>query len=188
MRKITLSTDSYVPSRAIAQLTLTARFVLPGTRLQWDSFYIWNTICSSRLLNNVTFVLLLNKLDLLDAKLKAGVQFRRFVTSYKDKPNETDSVVGCACSLLRWGMPELLRVCYACRLQTSRASSRRSTNSTLLQEGCFACTSPARPYVSFLSVAILLPPDLRARSFAQDSKATSIVLERSENYFLLAPP
>ena len=98
------------PLRAIAQPALTARFVLPGTRLQWDSFYIWNTICSSRLLNNVTFVLLLNKLDLLDAKLKAGIQFRRFVTSYKDKPNETDSVVGCACSplcLFRWGMPEV---------------------------------------------------------------------------------
>ncbi|KAF8882175.1 guanine nucleotide binding protein, alpha subunit [Gymnopilus junonius] len=57
-----------------------------------DSLRLWQTICSNKLLAEVEFVLFLNKLDILDAKLKAGVQFSSFVTSYVDKPNETKPV------------------------------------------------------------------------------------------------
>lgn len=39
---------------------------------QLDSFQIWKTICESKLLGNATFILLLNKMDLLRAKLQSG--------------------------------------------------------------------------------------------------------------------
>ncbi|KIM42104.1 hypothetical protein M413DRAFT_70485 [Hebeloma cylindrosporum] len=57
-----------------------------------DSLRLWQLICSNKILADVEFVLFLNKLDILDAKLKSGVQFSSFVTSYKDKPNETKPV------------------------------------------------------------------------------------------------
>ncbi|EAU82769.1 hypothetical protein CC1G_10888 [Coprinopsis cinerea okayama7 len=57
-----------------------------------DSLRLWQTLCSNKLLAHVEFVLFLNKLDILDAKLKSGVQFGSFVTSYVDKPNETKPV------------------------------------------------------------------------------------------------
>ncbi|KAI0032591.1 G-alpha-domain-containing protein [Vararia minispora EC-137] len=59
----------------------------------WDSFLIWRTVCSSKLLRDVSFILLLNKYDILDAKLKSGIQFASHVTSYKRRPNETEAVL-----------------------------------------------------------------------------------------------
>ena len=53
-------------------------------------------MCSNKLLRDVTFVLLLNKTDLLDAKLKAGIPFSHFVTSYRMRPNDSESVLLCA--------------------------------------------------------------------------------------------
>ena len=41
------------------------------------------------------FCIALNKYDLLDAKLQSGIQFREFVTSYKDRPNKTDDALHC---------------------------------------------------------------------------------------------
>ncbi|KAH9933905.1 guanine nucleotide binding protein, alpha subunit [Fomitopsis serialis] len=49
-----------------------------------DSFNLWKTICMSRLLKGTTFILLLNKSDILQSKLEAG--------SYKDGPNDPDHV------------------------------------------------------------------------------------------------
>ncbi|KDR68446.1 hypothetical protein GALMADRAFT_231412 [Galerina marginata CBS 339.88] len=57
-----------------------------------DSLRLWQLICSNKILAGVEFVLFLNKLDILDAKLKSGVQFSSFVTSYTNKPNETKPV------------------------------------------------------------------------------------------------
>ncbi|KAF9057266.1 guanine nucleotide binding protein, alpha subunit [Panaeolus papilionaceus] len=57
-----------------------------------DSLRLWQTICSNKLLAGIEFVLFLNKLDILDAKLKSGIQFSSYVTSYLDKPNETKPV------------------------------------------------------------------------------------------------
>ncbi|TFY73705.1 hypothetical protein EWM64_g10307, partial [Hericium alpestre] len=59
----------------------------------WDSIFLWKTICSNKLLADVDFVLLLNKMDILEAKLASGVQFGTFVTSYKDKPNDVEHVM-----------------------------------------------------------------------------------------------
>ncbi|KAJ2922142.1 hypothetical protein H1R20_g14945, partial [Candolleomyces eurysporus] len=57
-----------------------------------DSLRLWQTICSNKILANLEFVIFLNKLDILAAKLKSGIQFSQFVTSYVDKPNETKPV------------------------------------------------------------------------------------------------
>lgn len=48
-----------------------------------------------KLLKKAAFVLLLNKYDLLDVKLQSGIKFRDYVTSYKDRPNETETVLHC---------------------------------------------------------------------------------------------
>jgi len=57
-----------------------------------DSFQIWRTICSSKLLADITIILLLNKYDLLGEKLQSGIMFKRFVRSYKEQPNDKEHV------------------------------------------------------------------------------------------------
>ncbi|CCM02500.1 uncharacterized protein FIBRA_04602 [Fibroporia radiculosa] len=57
-----------------------------------DSFDLWKTICTSKLLAMTTFILLLNKSDVLKAKLDAGISFARYVKSYKDGPNDFENV------------------------------------------------------------------------------------------------
>jgi len=47
-----------------------------------DSLRLWQAICTNKLLASVEFVLFLNKLDLLEAKLSSGIGFSSFVTSY----------------------------------------------------------------------------------------------------------
>jgi len=56
-----------------------------------DSLLLWKQLVSSKLLRNVELILLLNKVDILGAKLRAGVQFSKFVTSYTGK-NTTEGV------------------------------------------------------------------------------------------------
>jgi len=57
-----------------------------------DCFELWEKLCGNRLLALVQFILLLNKTDILDTKLKAGMMFSKYVTSYKDKPNDLSNV------------------------------------------------------------------------------------------------
>ncbi|KAJ3981174.1 G-protein alpha subunit-domain-containing protein [Lentinula detonsa] len=57
-----------------------------------DSMKLWRMICTNKLLASVDLILLLNKIDVLDAQLKAGVHFSKYVTSFRDKPNETEAV------------------------------------------------------------------------------------------------
>ncbi|KAH8097045.1 G-protein alpha subunit [Cristinia sonorae] len=57
-----------------------------------DSFTLWKQICSSPVLFGVTFILLLNKSDILQAKLEAGQEFSKWVKSYKDGPNDVKHV------------------------------------------------------------------------------------------------
>jgi len=61
-------------------------------RLQ-DSFILWRAICSSKLLEKATFILFLNKCDLLHRKLKSGVLVKRYLPSFGDRPNELEVVV-----------------------------------------------------------------------------------------------
>ena len=56
-------------------------------------------ICSNKLLANVELVLFLNKCDILDKKLKAGVRLAKYVRSFQDRPNDSDTVQKCQFSL-----------------------------------------------------------------------------------------
>ena len=81
---------------------------------QLDSFSLWKQICESRLLSEATFILFLNKMDLLKRKLDAGmrcrvfysyqnlwlihdigIQFSAYVPLYKDQPNSAEAVALC---------------------------------------------------------------------------------------------
>ncbi|KAJ7483231.1 guanine nucleotide binding protein, alpha subunit [Mycena latifolia] len=57
-----------------------------------DSMLLWQAVVSSKLLAKVNIVLFLNKCDLLQAKLEAGVRLSHHITSYGDRPNDYDSV------------------------------------------------------------------------------------------------
>ncbi|GLB39277.1 putative G protein alpha subunit [Lyophyllum shimeji] len=57
-----------------------------------DSLKLWRMICSNKLLASVELILFLNKLDILNAKLEAGIQFSNYVKAYAGKPNDTKSV------------------------------------------------------------------------------------------------
>ncbi|TFY56250.1 hypothetical protein EVJ58_g7753 [Rhodofomes roseus] len=57
-----------------------------------DSLKLWKTICSSKLLENATFILFMNKSDILRKKLEAGVCFATHVEQYKDQPNDFEHV------------------------------------------------------------------------------------------------
>jgi GTPase SAR1 family protein len=59
-----------------------------------DSLLLWQEICRNKVLEKVPIVLFLNKCDLLKAKLAAGVQFRKYMTSYQG-PNESAPVAEC---------------------------------------------------------------------------------------------
>lgn len=52
---------------------------------QKDTFDLWDTIVSSKLLAQSDIILFLNKYDILGQKLKAGINFASYVTSYKDR-------------------------------------------------------------------------------------------------------
>ncbi|KAG8863132.1 hypothetical protein FRB96_009314 [Tulasnella sp. 330] len=57
-----------------------------------DSLLLWKEICTNKLLLNVPLVLFLNKSDLLRKKLEDGIQVRKYVVSYGDRPNTYDEV------------------------------------------------------------------------------------------------
>ncbi|KAJ7746452.1 guanine nucleotide-binding protein alpha-4 subunit [Mycena maculata] len=52
-----------------------------------DSVLLWKAVCSNKLLASVDLVLFLNKCDILERKLKAGVKLARYVRSYADREN-----------------------------------------------------------------------------------------------------
>ena len=76
---------------------------------------LWQTVCRSKLLSKATFILLLNKADLLRSKLRAGkhsasfppfalsltatspgIKFSDYVIDYgRDEPNTTEAVANC---------------------------------------------------------------------------------------------
>ncbi|OSD04002.1 G-protein alpha subunit [Trametes coccinea BRFM310] len=73
----------------------------------YDSMELWDTVCRSRLLSKATFILLLNKADLLRAKLRAGIRFSDYVKNYdQDQPNTVEAVS----AYLRKEMMEIHRV------------------------------------------------------------------------------
>lgn len=60
-----------------------------------DSTILWRSICSSKLLARTQLILFMNKCDLLKRKLKRGVQVKKYLPSYGDRPNDVTNVVRC---------------------------------------------------------------------------------------------
>ncbi|KAJ7618804.1 guanine nucleotide binding protein, alpha subunit [Roridomyces roridus] len=56
-----------------------------------DSFELWTSIVSNRLLQRATIILFLNKADLLSAKLSSGIRLSEYLPSYGRRPNDMDS-------------------------------------------------------------------------------------------------
>jgi len=57
-----------------------------------DSLQLWRAVVSNKLLTGVNFVLFLNKCDLLQAKLAAGVKINQYMPSYGNRPNDYNTV------------------------------------------------------------------------------------------------
>ncbi|KAJ7057269.1 guanine nucleotide binding protein, alpha subunit [Mycena amicta] len=56
-----------------------------------DSLELWSTITAHRLLQNTNIILFLNKIDLLQAKLAAGISLADYYPAYGRRPNDFDS-------------------------------------------------------------------------------------------------
>jgi guanine nucleotide-binding protein subunit alpha len=57
-----------------------------------DSLLLWKSVVQNKLLQNVNIILFLNKCDLLQAKLDAGIRLNQYMVSYGDRPNDYESV------------------------------------------------------------------------------------------------
>ncbi|EMD36098.1 hypothetical protein CERSUDRAFT_116002 [Gelatoporia subvermispora B] len=57
-----------------------------------DSILLWRTICENPLLSKATLILFLNKMDILQATLAAGIRVVKYVPSYGDQPNDVQHV------------------------------------------------------------------------------------------------
>ncbi|KAF9465088.1 guanine nucleotide binding protein, alpha subunit [Collybia nuda] len=55
-----------------------------------DSVKLWSAIVSNELLKNTNLILFLNKIDIMKAKLAAGIKLSKYVVSYADRPNDFD--------------------------------------------------------------------------------------------------
>ncbi|EGN97541.1 hypothetical protein SERLA73DRAFT_139805 [Serpula lacrymans var. lacrymans S7.3] len=53
-----------------------------------DSIYLWKEVCANPLLARANVILFLNKMDILEETLAAGVRVETFVPSYGDSPND----------------------------------------------------------------------------------------------------
>ncbi|KAG6372454.1 guanine nucleotide binding protein, alpha subunit [Boletus reticuloceps] len=58
-----------------------------------DSISLWREVCGSSLLAHANIILFLNKMDILESTLKAGVQVKTFVPTYGSNPNNMEHVV-----------------------------------------------------------------------------------------------
>ncbi|KAI0824282.1 G-alpha-domain-containing protein [Trametes gibbosa] len=57
-----------------------------------DSITLWREVCQSALLAKTTLILFLNKMDILQATLAAGIRVIKYVPSYGDQPNDVQHV------------------------------------------------------------------------------------------------
>jgi hypothetical protein len=64
----------------------------PSVNRLEDTLLLWKQLVSNRLLARVNIVLFLNKCDLLQRKLAGGVRLAQYMTSYRDRPNDFESV------------------------------------------------------------------------------------------------
>ncbi|KAI0773014.1 G-protein alpha subunit [Trametes elegans] len=57
-----------------------------------DSITLWRHVCENALLAKTTLILFLNKMDILQATLAAGIRVVKYVPSYGDQPNDVQHV------------------------------------------------------------------------------------------------
>jgi guanine nucleotide-binding protein alpha-1 subunit len=60
-----------------------------------DSYLLWESICSSKLLSKAQLILFLNKCDVLHAKLKRGILIKDSIPSYGKKENDFLTATKC---------------------------------------------------------------------------------------------
>ena len=77
---------------------LSSRTIEAYIHLQEDSLRLFRDLVSSPILKDVNIILFLNKVDLLDAKLKSGIRLAQYFKRYGDRPNDTEAVLKCAYS------------------------------------------------------------------------------------------
>jgi guanine nucleotide-binding protein subunit alpha len=65
-----------------------------------DTYMLWQTLCSLQILVKTQIILFLNKCDLLEQKLRAGIKVRTHVPSFGDRSNDVDTVKKCEYSQL----------------------------------------------------------------------------------------
>ncbi|OCH88372.1 G-alpha-domain-containing protein [Obba rivulosa] len=56
-----------------------------------DSVLLWKAVCSNKLLANVDLVLFLNKCDILSKKLASGVRLAKYVRSFGNRTNDSET-------------------------------------------------------------------------------------------------
>ncbi|KAH6905970.1 guanine nucleotide binding protein, alpha subunit [Coprinopsis sp. MPI-PUGE-AT-0042] len=97
-----------------------------------DSFLLWRTVCSSKLLEKTSLILFMNKIDLLKKKIKAGIKVKGYLPSYGDRPNDVATVVKYLKDkfrdIVKTHAPENGRVAY---YYATSAIDTKSTGSTL---------------------------------------------------------
>ncbi|KAJ6632245.1 guanine nucleotide binding protein, alpha subunit [Mycena sp. CBHHK59/15] len=59
-----------------------------------DSVILWKDICANVLLQNCQIILFFNKMDILKAKLRAGLVVKEYVPSFGDRPNTYAGATG----------------------------------------------------------------------------------------------
>lgn len=57
-----------------------------------DSIYLWKEVCSNPLLARANIILFLNKMDILQKTLAAGIKVSTYVPSYGNTPNDVENV------------------------------------------------------------------------------------------------
>ncbi|KAG1772919.1 guanine nucleotide binding protein, alpha subunit [Suillus placidus] len=97
-----------------------------------DSFILWKAICSSKLLSRTILILFLNKMDILEEKIRHGVTVKRFLPSYGDRPNETNDVV----KYLRQKFKDTVRYCSpeprVCHIYPTSVTDTKTMSVTLI--------------------------------------------------------
>ncbi|KAF8070364.1 guanine nucleotide binding protein, alpha subunit [Lyophyllum atratum] len=64
----------------------------PTTNSMRDTFSLWKTVCSSKLLADVQIILFLNKTDILQKKLESGVRVGDYLPEFQDRSNDFATV------------------------------------------------------------------------------------------------
>ena len=61
---------------------------------------LWKAVCSNKLLAKVDLVLFLNKCDILASKLRSGIRLSKYVRSFGERPNDSETAEKCMLFIL----------------------------------------------------------------------------------------